>query len=1020
MGFSSLFISRPVLAIVVNLAVFLLGAVSFRALGIRDYPDVDPPVVTVSTTYGGAGAEVMETQITEPLEESVNGIAGIRTLTSSSADGRSTITVEFNLGTDLEAAANDVRDRVSRAMRQLPPDADNPVVSKADANAVPVLMVAVQSASRSPLDLTDIANNQLKERLQTIPGVSEARIWGEKKYAMRLRLDPVRMAALAVTPQDIKAALDRENVELPAGRIEGTRTELSIRSVSRLREPEDFNRLILRETGGRAVRLQDIGFAEAGPENERSLMRRNGVPMLGLVLVPQPGANHIAIADEFYRRLADIKRSLPADVVLDIGFDVTITIRKSVEEVLLTVLLAFFLVVLVIFAFFRNWRATIIPVLAMPISLTGAFFIMSAAGFSINILTLLAVVLATGLVVDDAIVVLENIYAKIERGDPPLDAGHQGSREIFFAILATTLALVAVMMPVIFLQGLSGRLFREFGTVLAGSVAISSFVSLTLTPMLCTRFLRHHAPEDHSLYARTEPFFERFILGYRNALTAFMGRRGIAFYIMAVAGALIVLFFKALPTEMAPIEDRSRINVNVTGPEGASFEYMISYMEDLDSAITASVPELDALISMTPSGGGGALNNGYARMTLTLPGSRKRSQQRIAEKLTKDLSRLAGAKVIVVQEQTIGDRRSGLPVQLAVQAPNLEILRQKVPAFLQAMAQDPVFQVADVNLKFTKPELRLSVDPDAVSGLGLSSSDVAQTLQLALSGGRYGYFIRNGKQYPVIGQFSRQDRSRPDDLRGIALRNPAGALVPLENLIRLEEVSVPPQLYRFNRNSAATVSAGLAPGRTLGEGIAAARAIARETLGDSVTTALSGPARDFAESSSSLLFAFFAALVLIYLILAAQFESFRHPLTVMLTVPLALAGALMTLWYFNQSLNIFSQIGIIMLIGLVTKNGILIVEFTNQRRKAGMPLERAVIEGAVSRFRPILMTSLTVVLGTLPIALAMGSGAESRMSLGIAVIGGLVFSLVLSLFVVPAVYSTMAAPDQPTSSRPRA
>ncbi len=1017
MRFPSIFINRPVLGTVVNIIIVLFGLIGATFLGVRDYPALDPPLITVNTTYTGANPDVTETQITEPLEESINGIGGIRTLTSTSSEGQSVIMVEFNLGTDLEAAANDVRDRVSRAMRNLPLDADPPVITKADANASPIINVSLKSDKRSPLDLTAYATDVFKERLQTIPEVSEVRIWGEKKYAMRLRLDPLRMAAAGLTAQDIKAAIDRENIELPSGRIEGGTTELTIRTLSGLHTEKDFNDLIIKGNSGQITRLSDIGRAEYGFENERTILKRDGVPMIGVVLVPQPGANHIAIADEFYKRYKVLLRELPRDISAEIGFDITKTIRKSIAEVLETIAIAFFLVMLVIFVFFRTWRATLIPMLAIPISLVGAFFIMYLCGFSINILTLLAIVLATGLVVDDAIVVLENIYVKIEKGMAPVEAGHRGSSEIFFAIISTTLSLTAVLMPVIFLQGLTGRLFREFGVVLAGSVLLSAFVSLSITPMLCTKFLKHHEPHSRSLYAVTEPFFERLISGYRASLEKMMMRRWLAFPVIVIALGLIAGLFPLLPSELAPLEDRSRLSISATAPEGASFEYMVDYMDNLYDRVRASVPERDGAIYMVPgsASGAGAVNSGAMRLFLIDPSKRRRSQQEIANQLGKQLKLYTGARAFASQEQTIGigAGRGGLPVQYVLKAPDLDKLKDKLPLFFQEASKSPLFSAVDVNMKFNKPELRVTINRDKARDLGVSALDVASALQFSLSGDRYGYFIRNEnrKQYWVIGQYDRPNRDKPADLTSSFVKNKNGDLVRLDNLVNVTESSTPPQLYRFNRYISATVSAGLTPGRTLGEGIKEMDRIGRKVLDESFSTALSGPSRDFAESSSSMLFAFGLALVLVYLVLSAQFESFRSPCIVMMTVPLAISGALFALWYFNQTMNIFSQIGIVMLVGLVAKNGILIVEFANQRRRAGMPLGPAIVDAAASRFRPIVMTSFTVMLGSLPIALAIGAGAKSRVSMGIAIIGGLLFSLVLSLYVVPAVYTYISPKD---------
>jgi len=1016
MSLSAVSIRRPVLAIVMSITIVLFGVIGFTFLGVREYPSVDPPIVTVSASYTGANAEVMESQITEPLEEAISGIEGIRTLKSTSTEGRSIITVEFELGIDMETAANDVRDKVSRALRLLPPDADNPVVLKADADAIPIVFLNVKSDKRDLLQLTDIAQNVFKERVQTIPGVSEVQIWGSKIYAMRLWMDPAKLAAYRLSPLDVRNALLRENIELPSGRIEGMTTELTVRTMSRLRTVDDFNDLIIREVDGRVIRFRDIGRAELGPENLRTILKRDGIPMVGVVLVPRSGANYIAIVNEFNRRVEEIRRELPEDIELGLGFDTSKYIRESITEVAQTVGLAFLLVFLVIYFFLRDLRTTIIPMISVPVSLIGAFFIMYLADFSINVLTLLGVVLAIGLVVDDAIVMLENIFAKIESGMPPREAGVRGAAEVYFAVISTTVALAAVFMPVIFLQGLTGRLFREFGIVLAGSVVISSFVALSLTPMMSTRLLRAHA--KHSpFYVRTEPFFRRLTGAYRSSLEAFMARRTLAFLILGLSMVAIVGFGILLPSELAPLEDRSGVRVIATGPEGATFEYMESYMSRLIDEVRRSVPEREAIISVTSPGfGAGAVNSGFMFVILKDPDERDRSQQAIASQLSGITRELTGARAFVTQDQSIGTRSFGLPVQFVLQAPNFEKLRATLPRFMAEAQQNPVFQFVDVNLKFNKPELRVEINRDRARTLGVAAADIAQTLQLAFSGQRFDFFIMNGKQYQVIGQVDRENRNKPLDLKSIYVRNSRGELVQLDNLVTLREESSPPSLYRFNRYVSATVSAGLADGYTLGDGIEAMRDIARRVLDETFSTALDGPSKDYEESSSSLAFAFVLALVLIYLVLSAQFESFRDPFVIMLTVPMALAGALFSLWYFDQTINIFSQIGQIMLIGLVTKNGILIVEFANQRKAQGLSILEAIQDAATARFRPILMTSLSTILGTLPIALALGAGSESRVSMGIAVIGGLIVATALTLYVIPAMYSYISREGKTVSN----
>lgn len=1007
MSLSSISIQRPVLAIVMSIIIIVFGVLGYTYLGIREFPSVDPPIITVSTSYVGANADVIESQITEPLEESVNGIAGIKSLTSSSRDGRSTITVEFDIDVDLEAAANDVRDRVSRSLSVLPPDIDMPIVAKADADATPIVFLNVQSDTRDLLQLTEIANNVFKERLQTINGVSSVQIWGEKKYAMRLWLDPAKLAAFQLSPVDVRNALNRENVELPSGRIEGDDTELSIRTIGRLQTEAEFDNLIVKEDDGNIVRVKDIGYSQLGAENERTILRRDGVPMVGVVLISQAGANNIAIADEFYKRLEQIKKTLPPDIKTGIGFDITTFIRESIKEVEQTIIVAFALVVMIIFLFLRDWRTTIIPVLVIPISLIGAFFIMYVADFSINVLTLLGIVLAIGMVVDDAIIVLENIYTKIENKMDPVEAGKKGSAEIFFAVISTTIALAAVFMPVIFLQGITGRLFREFGIVVAGAVLISAFVALTLTPMLSSKILKRR--EKHNwFYNITEPFFVKLNETYQRQLKYFVANRRLAIPATIFAIILIYILFSTLPTELAPLEDRSRLSINVTAQEGATFEFMDRYIDEAVNILKEKIPEKEGLISLTsPSGGaGGSVNSGFVNVILKEPDLRNRTQQQIADDLTPVVNSLNGARAFITQQQTIGGgRRGSLPVQFVLQAPNFELLREFLPKFVDEAKKTNVFTIIEPNLKFNKPELKLSIDRQKARALGVSTIDIAQTIQSAFSGQRFGYFIKDGKQYQVIGQFSRENRDAPIDLKSTYVKNNIGELIQLDNVVFVEEQSAPPQLFRFNRYVSATVSAGLAPGVSLGEGIDAMQSVADKVLDERFATALDGTSKDFKESSSSLIFAFLLALGLIYLVLAAQFESFRDPFIILFTVPLALLGALISLWYFNQTLNIFSEIGIIMLIGLVTKNGILIVEFANQRKAAGLSKDDAVISAAAARLRPILMTSLSTVLGILPIALALGAGSESRVSMGIAVVGGLILSTFLTLFIVPAIYS---------------
>ena len=1010
MNIASLSINRPVLAMVMSILIIIFGLVAFFNLPVREYPSVDPPIVSVSTNYTGANADVIESQITEPLEESINGIAGITRLTSTSSDGRSSIRVEFELDVDMEAAANDVRDKVSRAIRTLPPDADPPVISKSDADAQTIIALTVQSDQRDLLDLSEIGNNIFKERLQTIPGVSQIRIWGDKKYAMRLQVDPAKLSAYGLTPLDVRDALNRENIELPTGRIEGYNTELSIRTLGRLTTEEEFNEMIIKEADGAVVKMKDIGQAILSPENERSILRGNGgIPQIGVAVTPQPGTNYIEIADEFYKRVEQIKEDLPEDIKVGVALDYTTSVRLGISEVEETIFIAFGLVVLVIFAFLRSWRTTIIPVLAIPISLIGTFFLMYLMDFSINILSLLGIVLATGLVVDDAIVVLENIYAKIEKGIKPIKAGHEGSKEIIFAIISTTITLAAVFLPIIFLDGLTGRLFREFGVVVAGAVIISAFVSLTLTPMMSAKILRKKQ-SDSSWFIKSEQFFERLTSGYGASLAVFMKRRRFAFVIMAIAIGLIFWLGGQIPSELAPREDKSRFRVSIKAPEGTSYDLMDRYMKEV-IAVTDTIPERDAIIAVTAPGFGSSasVNSGFLRVRLDQPELRKRTQNEIATEYAGVLRTFNFARAFVVQEPTIGGGRfGGLPVQFVIQAPDFEKLRAVLPDFMAEAERSDKFSAVDLNLKFNKPELVIDIDRNRARALGVSVRDVAQTLQLFYSGQRFGYFIRDGKQYQVIGQAARPNRDEPIDLSSVFVRNNEGELIQLDNIVNLSNRSNPPQLYRFNRYVSATVSAALADGVALGGGISEMKRIAGEVLDESFSTSLDGTSQEFEESSNSLLFAFIFALVLIYLVLSAQFESFIDPLVIMLTVPLALAGAIISLYALGLTFNIFSQIGIIVLIGIVTKNGILIVEFANQRKEQGLSKMDAALDAAQQRLRPILMTSLATALGALPIALALGAASQSRSPMGIAIIGGLMFSLILTLYVIPALYTFMS------------
>lgn len=1013
MSLSTLSINRPVLATVMSVVIVLFGLIGFHFIGVREFPSIDPPVITVRTNYTGANPDIIESQITEPLEKAINGIAGIRSISSSSNLGSSIITVEFNLSENLEAAANDVRDKVSQTIRQLPQDIDAaPVVTKADANSDAIISMTVQSSNRSQLEVSDFAENVLMERIQTIPGVSTVQVWGQKKYAMRLRLDPQKLAAYQLTVLDIKAALDRENVELPAGKVAGNASELAVKISGRLTNVDAFNQLIISEVNSKPIRLSDIGYAELGAENEETILKTNGVPMIALALVPQPGANYIEIADEFYKRYDQIKKDLPKDYQTNIALDNTKFVRHSITEVEETLGIAFILVILIIFVFFRDWLIAFRPLIDIPVSLIGAFFIMYIFGFTINILTLLAIVLATGLVVDDGIVVTENIFKKLESGKKPKEAAIEGSNEILFAVISTSITLAIVFLPIIFLEGFVGRLFREFGIVVSGAVIISAFVSLSLTPMLNVKMQRDN--HSHSkLYYATEKYFIALNEKYFNSLKQFMLKRHYAWIILFVSIAIIFLLGSQLSSELSPLDDRSAMRVSVTAPEGASYEFTDRFVDELAKMVNDSIPDKQICLTVTAPGfsGSGAVNTAFVRIMLSEPFARKKSQQQIAQKLQGNLSAFTTGRCFVIQDQTISSTsgpRGGMPVQYIIQNQDFEKLKEKLPQFLDEVNKSSIFLGSDVNLKFNKPELIIRINREKAKDLGVSIQNIAQTLQFLYGGIRYGYFTRLGKQYSIIGQADRAQRDEPLDIQSLYIKNDKGVMIRLDNIIDINEESSPPQLYHYNRFKSATVSAALAPGKTIGDALNEMKKIHKKILDDSFTADLGGASRDFAESNSNTSFAFILALILIYLVLAAQFESFIDPFIIMLTVPMAIAGAVLALWLFDQTINIFSQIGIIILLGLVTKNGILIVEFANQQRKLGMNAFEAALQGASMRLRPIMMTSLATILGALPIALALGAGSKSRISLGIVIIGGLLFSGFLTLYVIPAVYSLIS------------
>ena len=1012
MSLSSLSIKKPVLAGVFSLLLIILGIVGWKQLGVREFPLTEPPVISVITFYPGASPDVIASKLTRPMEESIAEANGIRTISSESREQVSIISVEFNRDMDLEDALNDVRDKVAKSRKQLPTDVDPPIVQKASSPDNLVAFLEVESDTKDIKEVSHLASTTIKDKMQSIPGISNVAIVGEHKYAMRLRFDPAKLAAYQLTPADIRQALMRENIDLPAGRIEGDNSELGIRTMGRLTSVQDFEEMLIKQVGATTIRLKDIGSAELGEENERTAiinetgnLNRIGI---GVAIQIQRGANAIEVVDEFYKRLDELREEVPSEYRLIVGFDYTSSVRESIKEVEETLFIAFGLVVLIIFLFLRDWRSTIIPVLAIPVSIISAFFIMYVADFSINILTLLGLVLAIGLVVDDAIVVLENIYKKIEEGMAPIQAAFKGSKEIYFAVVSTTITLAAVFLPIVFMGGISGQLFKEFAIVVSGSVMISAFVALTLTPMLSAYFLKKKERPSW-FYRVTEPFFVSLNNGYARLLTLFMKARGLAWVFLLGTTALIYFVGKGLPSELAPIEDRSNMNLIAVAPEGVSFDYMKKHMIEVGKYVNDSTDGLYQTYSMVAISfipAPAPVNVAVQSIYLKNPKERKHSVQDLYNQYGAASGQFRGFLLFPYLPPTIGSRYGGgMPIQFVLQSQNLDSLTAVLPRFLAAARQSKKLMFIDADLKINKPEVKINIDRQKAALMGVSMEEVAHTLQLSFSGQRYGYFLRNDRQYEVIGQLDRAYRNDETDLSAIYVRSANAEMIPLSNLITTEESVSPAAIYRYDQYTSATVSAAMAPGVSLAEGIAEIESIKKEVLGETFKASLAGQSRDYTESQGNIAFTLILALVLIYMILAAQFGNLRDPLTIMLTVPMAITGAILSLSWFGQSLNVFSQIGIITLIGLITKNGILIVEFANHLKNSGLSKRDAAIQAAEQRFRPILMTSLAMIFGALPIALTI----NSRQSLGIVIVGGLVFSGILTLFIIPAVYSYLSS-----------
>ncbi len=1014
MKLSDISIRRPVLASMVSLALVLFGAIGYTRLAVREFPDVDPPIVSVSTELPGANPQVVESAVTDILEEELSTVEGLRTLTSSSAEGFSNITLEFNLERPVEAAAPDVRDKVARVRGRLPEDVREPVVAKQEADAQPFFWLALSGANYDLLQLSDIGDRLVKSRLQTLPGVGQARIFGERRFSMRVWLSASELAARGLTVQDVQQAIRSRNVEVPAGRIESERREFTVRSLGELKTPQEFTDLVVSNDSGVLVKLGDLGHVELGPEDERSALRFNGTPSVAIGVIRQSKANIIQVAEAIRGELPKIQESLPPGVKLSVAFDESIFVQRSISEAQETLIIAAGLVVIIIFLFLRNFRATIIPGLAIPTSIVATFAVMYFLGFSINNFTLLALTLAIGIVVDDAIIVLENAYRHQEElGESPEAAAVNGTREIGFAVIATTIALVAVFTPLAFLKGSTGRLFNEFGIAVAGSVVISGFVALTLTPMLCARILRV-PPRHGAVYRVLESGFNALAAGYALTLRGALRYRYavVAGLALLTIGAVVV--FRSLKREFVPAEDKGWFFSIIIAPEGSSLAYTDGYQRQAE-AVLDKTKDVESYFSVVNIGDG--VSRGMIFTNLVDFEHRTRSIQDIIGGVQAGYFAIPGVFAFANNPPAFG---FGNPVQFVIQNPDFNLLVKGNDTLLARARGLKGLVNVDSDLRVNKPELTVNFDRDRAEDLGVPVGDVATTLQVLLGGNRTSTFTRNNKQYDVIVQLDPRARATPSDMTGLYVRGRAGELVKLEALASVKEGVGPRELNHFNRVRSATITAGLAPGFTLGEALDSLNRIASEVLPKGSSTALAGESRELEESGSSLYFAFLLALLVVFMVLASQFESLVHPFTVLLAVPLAVTGALFTLKIAGSTLNLYSQIGMILLIGLVTKNSILLVEYVNQLRERGLSTIDAALEAGRIRLRPILMTSVATIMGAVPIAFGLGAGSISRRPLGYAIVGGVLFSTLLTLYVVPAVYVIFDGLRERASGRARA
>ncbi|KAF1690574.1 efflux RND transporter permease subunit [Pseudoxanthomonas taiwanensis] len=1017
MKLSDLSIRRPVLAVVISLLLIVLGVMSFTRLTLRELPNIDPPIVSVQVRYPGASAAVVETRITQILEDALSGIEGINTIQSQSRNGRADVTIEFRLTRDIEAAANDVRDRVSRVMDRLPDEADPPEVAKVEADADVILWLNMRSTTMDTLELTDYAERYVVDRLSSLDGVARVQLGGSQRYAMRIWLDRDAMAARGITASDVEAALRAENVELPAGRLESEARDFTLRVERGYRSAEQFAQLPIRKgADGYVVRLGDVATVELGPEERRSYLRSNGVPNVGLGIVRTSTANALDVVRAARAEAERIQQSLPEGTDIFVAYDSTVFIDASIKRVYWTLVEAIVLVVAVIWLFLGSLRAALIPAVTVPVCVIAAFMGLYAFDFSINLLTLLALVLCIGLVVDDAIVVLENVQRRADLGEPPLVAARRGTAQVAFAVIATTAVLVAVFLPVGFMEGNTGRLFRELSVALATAVALSAFVALTLTPMMCSKLVRPHARQS-GFNAWMNRQLARLSAGYGRQvarLVALPPRRVLLMVVLAMAAclALTALLFWKVPSELAPAEDRGRFFVMVDAPEGAGFDYTVEQLQQVESIIAAHTGEdqpIQRANSRAPRGWGGGEEMHTAQVVVFMQDWRERtvSTEEVAAQLRREFARLPGVQARVnLPGGLVGSR--GQRYQLVLGGPDYEELVQWRDRMLARIAENPGLVDIDTDYKETRPQMRVVIDRQRAADLGVSVQEIGRTLETMMGSRRVTTFVDNGEEYEVMVQAGRERRASPADLANTYVRGRGGALVPLSNLVTLTEIAEPGTFNRFNRLRAITISGGLAPGYTMGEALAWTRQVAAEELPDYAQIDWKGESREYQEAGGAIVVTFTLALLVVYLVLAAQFESFIHPFVIMLTVPLAVLGALIGLWVTGGTLNLFSQIGIVMLVGLAAKNGILIVEFANQLRDEGRSVVAAIAEASAVRLRPILMTAAATVMGAVPLVVAGGPGSASRATIGVVVIFGVSFATLLTLYVVPAFYALLA------------